>query len=158
MNITGFGRDVAINNLREHGYECSVFYRVGMLIHIVAYKNGQKYLISVVPRNHTNSDGTLKVDGYNLHDNKRKGGGTLTELARKVAWEQHAALAWLTVRINADDQIYDCYFGLVGDLDNPNLIPMDEEDRRDHNKLCENRHDARIKHEWSNVQSNKTEK
>jgi hypothetical protein len=151
MSITSFGRDVALTNLQEHGYHCHKFEPTGMPIHIFAFRDGQRYLVSVVPRNHTNADGTPKEAGYNLHDNKGKGGGSHSEAVRRLAGEQNAILAWMAVTINAEEQKYDCYFGLVADLENPNLIPMAATDRKSHGTLCENRPDNRIKREWSNL-------
>ena len=150
-----FGETVVCERLSQNGYTC--IYRGGTnpCFDIEAYKDGQKFLISVKTRNHTTDKNDLKKDGYNLFYNKTKAGDpdATVRMALEIAHDHNAIPMWVTVTVDATQQklLHVCY-GLVADLPNKKLIPMSPIDILKHRKLGEqNVLDRRINPIWSNV-------
>jgi hypothetical protein len=150
-----FGETVVCERLAQHGYTCTYLGGTNRCFDIVAYKDGQKFLVSVKTRNHTTDKNDLKKDGYNLFYNKTKAGDANAEVrtALRIAHEHYAIPMWVTVTVDAAQRklLHVCY-GRVADLPNNKLIPMSPSDILRHQKLGEqNVFDPRISPIWSNV-------
>jgi hypothetical protein len=61
-----FGETVVCERLAQNGYTCTYLGGTNRCFDIDAYKDGQKFLLSVKTRNHTTYSGDIKKDYYNL--------------------------------------------------------------------------------------------
>jgi hypothetical protein len=150
-----YGEIVVCELLAENGWHnCTHIGGFNRCYDIAAYKDGQKFLISVKTRNHTTDKNDLKTDGYNLFYPKKKGGDPYAEvkIAEEIAHGHNAIPMWVTVTVDAAKQIrLQVCHGLVTDLLNKKLIPMSPSDILRHTKLgAQNVFDPRINPMWSN--------
>jgi hypothetical protein len=144
-----YGEMIVREWLAQAGFSCIVYLgATNPYYDFAAYKDGQKYLISVKARNGTTDKGDLKRDDYNLWYPEAK-----VQKALVIAREQNAIPIWVTVTIDAIRQEYTVCYGRVHNLANKSLIPMSPADISTHDKFGANIFDPRIDERWSNVRA-----
>lgn len=102
---------------------------------ILAEKDGMQYAISVKARNkyqfRLNPNGTKRLnDRYKL-------GAKCHGLASEVCTQFGTVAAWVVVSVDADEGVYDAYFGLLSELNGNLGVPMSKSARKSHKCLAE---------------------
>ncbi len=151
-----FGEGVVFEHLSKLEYTCAFLRDNFPCFDIEAHKDGKTYVVAVKARNHTTDKGEEKKNSYGLF-HKKTGGDpeAAVKMAADIAQRRNAIQIWMAVRVDAVRQLYDIYWGLVGDLPNKKQIPMSPSDRRKHRTLALKVFDLRIDPRWSNVKKSR---
>jgi hypothetical protein len=134
LKLAGFS-DVRDVNVETHHHPFGDIY---------AERAGERYLIGVKTRNKFQASGPLNAT-YNIKKNGMD--------VRAIAQRYNAKLAWVTLQVIAELQVYWSYFGTIAQIEENGVrfsVRMKPEETRKYECLAVEKQDSTINPAWSN--------